>query len=390
MAKNNITKRPKRMVSLFSGIGGFELGFQSIGVQTTLMCENDATAQYTLKANFPNVKLFGDVCELEKFPRWTDVLCAGFPCQDISTIGFKKGMSGTRSSLIKEVFRLLGKNPVEWVVIENVTNMLHLNGGETINSIIEELERLGYKWAYRTINSMSFVPQNRKRVFVVASLHNDPRNVLLSGDSQKVYGTISSDDFTNPCGFYWTEGKYAIGLYENGIPTLKCGSTIGIPSPPAIAFPDGNIASPDIRDAERFQGFPADWTKPAEEVTKSSGRWKLVGNAVTVDVVSWIANKIIKPEEYDYSSDKELTYGKKWPAAAWGDGKKRFISAASDCPKDRDEISLIEFLKYPCKPLSVKAAKGFEKRLNTGTVRSPRFFSKAIHDYVTIKSQENG
>jgi len=179
-------------------------------------------------------------------------------------------------------------------------------------------------------------------------------------------------------------------LYENGIPTLKCGSTIGIPSPPAIAFPDGNIASPDIRDAERFQGFPADWTKPAEEVTKSSGRWKLVGNAVTVDVVSWIANKIIKPEEYDYSSDKELTYGKKWPAAAWGDGKKRFISAVSDCPKDRDEISLIEFLKYPCKPLSVKAAKGFEKRLNTGTVRSPRFFSKAIHDYVTIKSQENG
>ena len=330
------------------------------------------------------------MCELEKIPRWTDVLCAGFPCQDISTIGFKKGLSGTRSSMIKEVFRLLKQMPVEWVVIENVTNMLHLNGGETIKTIIEELEGVGYKWAYRTINSMSFVPQYRKRVFIVASLHNDPRNVLLSGNAENAFKAISSDAFTNPCGFYWTEGKYAIGLYENGIPTLKCGSTIGIPSPPAIAFPDGSVSSPDIRDAERFQGFPADWTKSAEEVTKPSGRWKLIGNAVTVDVVSWIANKILKPEEYDYSNDKEFAFGGKWPAAAWGDGITRFVSNVSEYPKDKVEISLIDFLKYPCKPLSLKAAKGFEKRLNSGTVRSPEFFTKVIHDYVTLKSQENG
>ena len=377
------------MVSLFSGIGGFELGFQSIGVQTTLMCENDTIAQHVLKTNFPNVNLSSDVCELEKLPRWTDVLCAGFPCQDISTIGNKAGLSGSRSSLIKEVFRLLKKTPVEWIVIENVSNMLHLKSGETINTIVDELELLGYKWAYRTINSMSFVPQYRRRVFVVASLHNDPRNVLLSGDSTKVLGLISSDVFSNPCGFYWTEGKYAIGLYQNGIPTLKCGSTIGIPSPPAIAFPDGNIASPDIRDAEKFQGFPADWTKPAEDVTKPSGRWKLVGNAVTVNVVSWIANKMINPEEYNYSNDKEFVVGKKWPTAAWGDGIKRYISKASEYPKERDEVSLVDFLEYPCKPLSLKAALGFENRLNTGTVRSPLFFMEAIHAYIIKKSQEN-
>lgn len=378
------------MVSLFSGIGGFELGFKSIGVQTTLMCENDTIAQYTLKANFPNVKLSDDICKLDKIPSRTDILCAGFPCQDISTIGFKKGLLGTRSSLIKEVFRLLKQTPVEWVVIENVTNMLHLKGGETIKTIVDELECLGYKWAYRTINSMSFVPQNRKRVFVVASLNNDPRNVLLSGNTKKVHGVISSDLFVNPCGFYWTEGKYAIGLYQNGIPTLKCGSTIGIPSPPAIAFPNGDVASPDIRDAERFQGFPADWTKPAEDITRTSGRWKLVGNAVTVDVVSWIANKMVKPEEYDSSKDKELTQGMKWPTAAWGDCGKRYISDVSEYPQEREEVSLIDFLEYPCKPLSLKAAKGFESRLHSGTVRSPNFFKKAIHDYVTLKTQENG
>jgi DNA (cytosine-5)-methyltransferase 1 len=152
------------------------------------------------------------------------------------------------------------------VIFENVPNMLHLNRGETIRTIVDELEALGYNWAYRTIDSLAFVPQRRRRVYVVASLHCDPRNVILSGNSSKKYGEITSETFDDPCGFYWTEGKYALGLYKNAIPTLKCGSTIGISSPPAIAFPDGTVASPDIRDAERFQGFPADWTKPAEEV----------------------------------------------------------------------------------------------------------------------------
>ena len=66
-------------------------------------------------------------------------------------------MSGTRSSLIREVFRLLESSKVEWVVIENVTNMIHLHKGEIIQTIVTELEKLGYKWAYRTINSLSFV-----------------------------------------------------------------------------------------------------------------------------------------------------------------------------------------------------------------------------------------
>ena len=378
------------MVSLFSGIGGFELGFQSIGVKTTLMCENDAIAQCTLKSNFPNIKLSDDICDLEKIPRWTDILCAGFPCQDISTIGGKKGLSGTRSSLIKEVFRLLKQTPVEWIVIENVSNMLHLNGGETIRTIVEELENIGYNWAYRTINSLAFVPQNRKRVFVVASLNYDPRNVLLSGNSATSWEIEDSDDFNYPYGFYWTEGKYAIGLYRNGIPTLKCGSTIGIPSPPAIAFPNGNVASPDIRDAERFQGFPPDWTKSAEDIAKPTSRWKLVGNAVTVNVVSWIANKMINPEIYDCAKDKELQNRDKWPASAWGMEGKRYISSVSAFPVERKEIPLTDFLMFPCKPLSFKAAKGFENRLSIGTVRCPAFFKQTIRNYVQLKDRENG
>lgn len=377
------------MVSLFAGIGGFELAFKSIDVPTTLICEIDSIAQHILRANFPDTKIVSDICDLEKLPRWTDVLCAGFPCQDISTIGGKKGLGGTRSSLIKEVFRLLKQSKVEWVFIENVTNMLHLNGGETIRTIVDELESLGYNWAYRTIDSMAFVPQHRCRVYVVASLHNDPRDVLLSGNSQKVQGVITSNDFVEPCGFYWTEGKYAIGMYQNALPTLKCGSTIGIASPPAIAFPNGDVGCPDIRDAERFQGFPADWTKAAEEIAKPSSRWKLIGNAVTVDTVSWIANKMIYPEKYDTSKDKELK-SKKWPSAAWGWNGKRYISEVTLYPVEREEVSLLDYLHYPCKPLSLKAAKGFEHRLTIGTVHCPQFFREAIRNYVQNKTIENG
>lgn len=375
-------KAPQNMVSLFAGIGGFDLAFQSVGVSTILMCEIDPVAQQILKNNMPNVKLVSDICCLKKLPRETHIVCAGFPCQDISTIGEKQGLSGTRSSLIKEVFRLLNETKVEWIVIENVTNMLHLHKGETIKTIVEGLEDLGYKWAYRTINSLAFVPQNRCRVYVVASLHHDPKDVILSGNSTKKLGEVDPDAFTAPCGFYWTEGKYAIGMYKNGIPTLKCGSTIGIPSAPAIAFPDGEVGCPDIRDAERFQGFPEDWTKPAENVAKPSSRWKLVGNAVTVNTVTWIANKIINPEVYDTSKDKELKIGAKWPDSAWGSKGERYSSTVTPYPMDREEIPLSDFLHYPCKPLSLKASKGFEHRLNIGTVRCPKYFKDTIHKYV--------
>ena len=115
-----------------------------------------------------------------------------------------------------------------------------------------------------------------------------------------------------------------------------------------------------------------------------------MGNAVTVNAVSWIANKIIAPETYDYSNDKELKEGAKWPTAAWGCDGKRHISLASQYPVYREEISLLEFLQYPCKPLSLKAAQGFEHRLNIGTVHCPQYFRDALHNYVQLKLEENG
>lgn len=387
MAMRKSHTPPHEMVSLFAGIGGFELAFSRYGVRTILMCEIDPVAKQVLHSNLPDVAIIDDVKDIKRLPKETDLLCAGFPCQDLSSVGEKQGLSGSRSSLVKEVFRILRRKRVEWVIFENVSFMLSLNGGETISTIVTELEELGYNWAYRVIDSIAFVPQHRKRVYIVASIHNDPCSVLLSDSYIRSKNSINDTTFSHPLGFYWTEGRNALGLICDGIPTLKAGSTIGIPSPPAIAFPNGEVSCPDIRDAERLQGFPADWTKPAEEISKPSYRWRLVGNAVTVDTVMWIARKMVHPVPYDGSNDPQFEDKKIWPKAAWGKSGKRYVSSSSPYPEEGHDVSLIDFLEYPRKPLSLKASIGFEKRLREGGMNCPSYFLDTIQQYIHNKQE---
>lgn len=375
-----------KMVSLFSGIGGFELGFATAGVETALMCEIDDVAARVLRSRLPEIPLVRDIRELKEIPDGTDVLCAGFPCQDLSSAGIKRGLSGARSSLVKEVFRLITKRKPEWVLFENVSFMRSLNGGETLWYIIESLEKHGYKWAYRTIDSLAFLPQHRCRIYIMASLNHDPRAVILSGDEPECLKEVNFDSFEAPLGFYWTEGRFSLGLVRNGIPTLKAGSTIGIPSPPAIAFPSGEISMPDIRDAERLQGFPAGWTEAATEIAKESDRWKLVGNAVTVNAVAWIANKMKHPEAYDSTGDAPLVKKCKLPKAAWGINGERFCSGVSEYPVPTRQFPLEDFLKYPRKELSVKAAAGFKSRMSRGNIKHPSYFYAAIQNFINNKT----
>lgn len=383
------TSQGLNVVSLFAGIGGFERAFQKVGAKTSLMCEIDPVAKYVLANRLKGTEIVDDVRDVDVLPKGVDVLCAGFPCQDISSVGVKVGLDGERSSLVREVFRILEVQRTEWVIFENVSFMLKLKKGDVIRTIVEELERLGYNWAYRTIDSMSFVPQHRCRVFVVASLHHDPREVILSGESKCQYGAVDFDRQVAPIGFYWTEGKFALGLMGDAIPTLKAGSTIGIPSPPAILFPSGEVSVPDIRDAERLQGFPADWTLPAEDMARASIRWRLVGNAVTVNVVSWLAQKILNRQPYDSSKDIPLDENTHvWPKAAWGVGGVRRQSDVSVFPASFRRSTLERFLKYPRRPLSIKASKGFFGRLQSGSLRCPQYFRDEIKDY--IEERENG
>jgi DNA (cytosine-5)-methyltransferase 1 len=266
-------------------------------------------------------------------------------------------------------------------VLENVPFMLQLGRGHALDFIIGSLERLGYAWAYRVIDSRAFgLPQRRERVFLVATTDGDPRALIFGGNETPVKDELLSDEFA--CGFYWTEGSRGLGWAKNAIPTLKGGSTIGIPSPPAIWLPNGNVVQPDIRDAERLQGFPADWTAPAERVAKRGMRWKLVGNAVTVNVAEWLGNRLRVQDGNTRLDGDLLKNGKSWPSVAWNCGDGRRSTRLSTWPVSFKRADLDVFLCYPVKPLSFRATAGFLSRFKSSTLSRPEGFIEALEAHL--------
>lgn len=368
-------------VGLFAGVGGMERGLENAGHRTIMLVENAPTATEVLRARFPDSKLEEDVRDLLALPADTELVTAGFPCQDLSSVGQKIGIRGKRSSLVSEVFRLIDSADVPWVLLENVPFLLHLQKGHAMKLITSALAERGYHWAYRVVDSEALgLPQRRRRLFIVASRDAEPWNVLLSDEGERPDDPVWSDV---ACGFYWTEGMRALGWAVNAIPPLKSGSTVGVPSPPAIVFPNGEIATPDLRDAERLQGFPVDWTEPAETVAKPGFRWQLVGNSVSVPVAGWIGRKLRNPSVYDNSEDAPLKRGDRWPAAAWGTSEgEAFRSPASVYPCWVERPGLEAFLEFPTKPLSVRAACGFLKRTRKGSLRFKEGFLEAIEAHI--------
>ena len=378
--------RHLKVSALFAGIGGVELGLGSSNHQTEFLCEFDPAAQQVLKARFPEVPIHGDVRDLKNVPKATELLTAGFPCQDLSQAGETRGIEGANSGLVGEVFRILTSQDIPNLLLENVPFMLQLERGRAMRTITAALEQLGYKWAYRVLDSRAFgVPQRRQRVFVLASKNFDPSELLFQED----HGPPDEKDHRGvACGFYWTEGVRGLGWAVDAIPTLKGGSTIGIPSPPAIWFPDGRIAKPDLRDAERLQGFRSDWTAPAELAAKESHRWKLVGNAVSVHAARWVGRTLHnKPKPLTVIPTPFDEY-KSWPTAAYGSSASgRYAVPVSMWPVCKQAKPLEEFLRYEPTPLSHRAVSGFIKRLKKGNLRyKPEFFSALTSYEETVAS----
>jgi DNA (cytosine-5)-methyltransferase 1 len=366
-----------KVAGLFAGIGGLELGLAQSGHETQLLCEIDETAGSVLRKRFPSVPLVRDIRKLKDLPAGTDLLAGGFPCQDLSQAGETRGITGSRSGLVDEVFRLLRKHDVPHVLLENVSFMLQLNKGQAMRHIADRFEELGYSWAYRVIDSRSFgVPQRRERVYLIASKQTAPQELLFQDDA----GVTEDAEFRGKaCGFYWTEGSRGLGWAINAIPTLKGGSTIGIPSPPAIWMPDGRIVTPHIRDAERLQGFEAGWTESIESEYRSSLRWKLVGNAVTVGAAAWIGKCLSRRPKKLTRPLRELDVEKSWPRAAFGSragGRFGVDVSTWPCAPRRTELS--EFLLHESKLLSLKAVSGFLSRLTASSLRSPEEFRAAL------------
>ena len=312
------------VTGLFSGIGGFELAFSQAGFETNLLVDVDPAARSVLKTRFPDVEVRSDVRELSGLPSDTTIVTAGFPCQNLSMAGDKTGISGSKSGVVERLFDLIATPRPLTVVIENVYFMLQLDSGRAMEWLVEQFEHLDYHWAYRVVDTMGFgLPQRRRRVYMVACRDTDPRQILFA-DNDEVAAKTSSPDLSRPLGFYWTEGRSGVGFTVDGIPPLKAGSALGIPSPPAVLFPDGEVLTPSLQSCEELQGFPVGWTDVTRDDAGNLGRnpeWRMVGNAVSVPVVQWIARRIKSPGMPPTFSVKMIEFGNRWPQSAWNIGK---------------------------------------------------------------------
>ncbi|MBP2584731.1 DNA (cytosine-5)-methyltransferase 1 [Streptomyces sp. PvR006] len=387
--EQDASRPPLRVAGLFAGVGGLELGLSRAGLETVLLCEVWSPAQAVLTRHFPDTPLASDVQQLDGLPGDVDVVTAGFPCQDLSQAGRTAGIGGEQSGLVSHVFRLLQKHHPRWLVLENVRNMLVLDKGNAMHHLVQELEALGYSWAYRLVDSrFTGVPQRRQRVLFVASRTEDPRSVLLADDA----GEPDESALTGEAhGFYWTEGLRGLGWARDAVPTVKGGSGLSIPSPPGIWIP-GNpaghrIVTPSITDAEQLQGFDRDWTLTEATADKKGGRdrWKLVGNAVTVGVSQWLGEQLVSPGEYDESEADRLSESARWPTAAWGHKGKRWRSNVTMWPERREYTPLMDLVdREGLSPLSHRAAAGFYSRTQRANLRFDETFLLHMKEHVEL------
>ncbi|MEV3855073.1 DNA (cytosine-5-)-methyltransferase [Streptomyces sp. NPDC050095] len=393
-SEQDVSQHPLRVAGLFAGVGGLELGLKRAGLETAMLCEVWEPAKATLGKQFPDVPLEPDVVHLEALPGDVDVVTAGFPCQDLSQAGRTAGIAGEQSGLVSHVFRLLEKHHPKWLVLENVRNMLVLDKGKAMLHLVEHLEALGYSWAYRLVDSrFTGVPQRRQRVLFVASLTEDPRDVLLAEDAGE---PDESDRAKDAYGFYWTEGLRGLGWAPDAVPTVKGGSGLSIPSPPAIWIPSNplghRIVTPSITDVEQLQGFDKGWTLTEATADKKTGRdrWKMVGNAVTVGVSQWLGEKLLSPGEYDESESDRLSDGARWPTAAWGRDGQRWRSYASMWPQHRPYTHLLDLVdRSGLTPLSYRAAAGFYSRTQKAKLKFNDDFLVDMKEHVEVMDPAN-
>lgn len=370
-----------KVASLFSGIGGFEIGLAKAGHETEFMCEISNPARAVLRAHFPETELHDDIRTLEGIPGDSDILTAGFPCQDLSQAGRTRGLRGEQSRLIFEVFRLIELSRPPWVIIENVPFMLKLAKGAAMRIIVDRLEDLGYLWAWRVVDTYGFgLPQRRERVFIVASRMADPAEVLFADNAE--VQRRETDLSKRAHGFYWTEGTRGLGWAADAVPALKNGSTVGIPSPPAMVMTNSRIHTPDIRDAERLQGFRSGWTKPAVPHAGERYRWSLVGSAVTTRVATWIGCRLLQPAAYDRSNDARFEIDEPLPPAARFDGRYRYKVEATKDPIRKRIPPLESFLSHEGNPLSERATAGFLKRASASRLRIPNGFLECVRAHL--------
>ena len=327
---NNI---PLRVFSMFTGIGGFEVGLtnSNLAYEMVGFSEVDKYAIQIYNKHFKGVKNYGDATTINEteLPNF-DLLVGGFPCQAFSMAGKRKGFNDTRGTLFFDIARILSEKKPKYFILENVKGLLSHDKGRTLQTIFGVLSDLGYEYQWEVLNSKNFgVPQNRERVYIVGHLRGASRpKIFPIGESEEVFDTSresqrsESSQVSSTITSNYKRGVHAMGeqyIIENqikikeatkkGYAVAEEGDSINLSVPNSntrrgrvgkqIAqtidtgmqqhtLQDSQIRRLTPRECERLQGFPDDWT----EGISDTQRYKCLGNAVTTNVITAIINRL--------------------------------------------------------------------------------------------------
>ena len=303
--------------SLFSGIGGIDLGFIQAGFDIVWANEMDAAACRTYRHNFPNTNLIeGDIKRIatSDIPD-CDVLTAGFPCQPFSIAGLQKGFKDRDGNLFFEITRIIDAKRPKVVFLENVPNLMKHDDGKTFLVIFNGLAQFGYTVYYRVLASNDYgnLPQIRKRIYIVA-IREDISNRLYQYP-EPMELTLKSSDIINRSVkqhdiYYYTEGK----MYDRLVAHMKDRKAIYritdtevrwtknqmCPTLTAnmgthkdrvhVVWDDYGIRKITLRAGLDFQGFPKEFYFP--NTITIDDAYKQIGNTVSVPVIARLATKI--------------------------------------------------------------------------------------------------
>ena len=323
-----------KIIDLFSGIGGFALGFQRAVFHFTehYFSEIDKHAIANYKHNFPNAKYIGDITTIQPADiAGADIITFGSPCVDFSIAGKRAGLAGTKSSLIQHAIALIAHIRPSIFIWENVKGAFSSNARADFWAIIQAFANLGdYTIEWQLLNTSWLLPQNRERIYLIGHLagrsepgvfpigEDDclPTTKTQSQSQAQISTTIKASGNMNADYTYiipkkaatLTAGGKSGGLHSDMtvIRQLPRGKNKGAdlkvcPTISSNAFQENNLLGGVRRlteiECERLQGFPENWTQYGNyngrirRISKTQ-RYKLIGNAVTVDIVTMIAKRL--------------------------------------------------------------------------------------------------
>ncbi len=308
-----------KVCSLFSGIGGIDLGFMQAGFDIVWANEYDKDAAKTYRHNFGNDHLVEkdirkvDVATIPDF----DVLVAGFPCQPFSILGKQRGFEDARGMLFYETERVVKAKRPQVIFLENVANLIEHDDGKTFLTVYNTLVPYGYSFRYRVMDAIDYgnVPQHRTRIFIVAFLDNDKcerfefpekikRTTKLndiirrSEKHDKSYYYTESSEYYNDLNKIAQDKQALYRIFENGVsakpyyvcPTLVASMGAFMHRIPVVKD-DYGIRMITPYECLALQGFPKDYRFPRIPI---SSAYKQCGNSVVVPVISRIARNIMK------------------------------------------------------------------------------------------------